>query len=76
MPDIETNDHGREWGIAYQTFIDGPFDRVWTTSSRTMRPYTEQEARDEMDRYAAKPWSQAHKLVYRDVPEWTEAPHV
>lgn len=74
MPEIETNDAGRQWGIAYQTLTDGPFDRVWLTDSQTLRPYTEESARAEMDKYAAKPWSQPHRLVYRDLPEWTEAP--
>jgi hypothetical protein len=68
----------REWAVQYPTFVDGEYDRVIKIDPMTGRPFdqqgaerlvrTEQNTAANVEDYKAIPY----RVVYRDVPEWTE----
>lgn len=57
-----------EYAVSYQTMMDGPFDRVWTTNFEG-KPYTYEQAKED----AAKMTEQGRpaRAVFRQTHDWS-----
>lgn len=67
-----------EWAVEYKSFHDGPFDRLITHNDWPFRPYTEEEAREEVASMSGNRGQfhnipEAVRVVSRKVTDWEES---